>query len=118
MIDHLDGFNKILADLLNLDIEIEDEDKKKALLLLNSLSDMYDHLTTTLLYGKEKISFVEVSNALVNNEYMKKDKETCSDTSSEALIVRSRPRSKSTGASTDRYDLTKDQCAYCHKKRH
>jgi cell division cycle protein 20 (cofactor of APC complex) len=36
---HLNDFNKIIADLKNLVVEINDEDK--ALLLLNSLPDIY-----------------------------------------------------------------------------
>ena len=72
MSEHLNYYNKILADLKNLDVEIGDEDK--ALLLLNSLLDIYDHLITTLLYGKDEIKFDDVSNVLTNNEYCKKDK--------------------------------------------
>ena len=41
MNEHLNRYNKILADLQNLDVEIEDEDK--ALLLLNSLPDASYH---------------------------------------------------------------------------
>ena len=66
---HLNDYSKILADLKNLDVEVGDEDK--ALLLLNSLSDIYDHLITTLLYEKDEIKFDDVSNALTNNEYHK-----------------------------------------------
>ena len=47
--DHVNSFNKILVDLLNLDEKFEDEDK--TLLLLNSIPNKYDHLTTTLFYG-------------------------------------------------------------------
>ena len=72
MTERLNDYSKILVDLQNLDIEILDEDK--ALLLLNYLPDMYDHLITTLLYGKDEIKFDDVSNALVNNEYCEKDK--------------------------------------------
>ncbi|XP_058192053.1 uncharacterized protein LOC131309434 [Rhododendron vialii] len=50
MNEHLSDFNKILADLQNLDANILDEDK--ALILLNSLPTSYDHLVTTLLYDK------------------------------------------------------------------
>jgi len=67
MNEHLNDFNKMIADLKNLDVEMDDEDK--ALLLLNSLPNTYEHLVTTLLYGKENIKFIDVSNALVNNEY-------------------------------------------------
>ncbi|KAL6191880.1 hypothetical protein ACLB2K_038269 [Fragaria x ananassa] len=47
MSEHISDFNKILADLVNLDVQINDEDK--ALCLLNSLPDEYEHLITTLL---------------------------------------------------------------------
>ena len=61
MNEHLNSFNKNLADLQNLNVEIDDEDK--VFLLLNSLSESYEHLTTTLLYGKDEIKFNDVSNA-------------------------------------------------------
>lgn len=93
MSEHLNDFNKILVDLLNLNVEVEDEDK--ALLLLNSLPDEYEHLVITLLYGKEEIKFEDVSNTLVNNEYQKKDKKAhCQDTLGGALVVRGRLEKK------------------------
>ena len=71
MNDQVNSFNKILTDLLKLDEKFEDEDN--ALLLLNSLPDEYDHLTTTLLYGKNNITFDVICNALYNFETKKKD---------------------------------------------
>ena len=128
MIEHLDNFNKILADLQNLDVEIIDEDM--ALLLLNSLPETYDHLTTTLLYGKDEVKFSDVSNALVNNEYRRKDQFDHTDTTPEALTVSrgrtnnrksdkssGRGRSRSKGESSWRRPA-KDECAYCHQKGH
>ena len=53
MNDHVNSFNKILANLLDLDKKFEDEDK--ALLLLNCLSNEYDHLATTLLHEKDSV---------------------------------------------------------------
>nr|TKS11520.1 hypothetical protein D5086_0000072530 [Populus alba] len=117
----------MIADLKNLDVEIDDEDK--ALLLLNSLPDTYEHLVTTLLYGKEKIKFIDVSNALVNNEYRKEDQIVHKESTSEALTVRGRTnprrfrgrgrsRSKSRGESSNRRYLAKDESAFCHKKGH
>ena len=53
MSKHLNDYNKILANLQNLEVEIKDMDK--ALLLLNSLTDTYDHLIITLLYRKNEI---------------------------------------------------------------
>jgi hypothetical protein len=67
--EHFNDYNKILVDLKKLDIKISDEDK--ALLLLNSLPNSYDHLITIVLYGKDEIKFDDVSNALTNNEYHK-----------------------------------------------
>jgi cell division cycle protein 20 (cofactor of APC complex) len=86
MNEHLNDFNKMITDLKNLDLEIDDEDK--ALLLLNSLPDIYEHLITILLYGKEKIKFIDGSNALVNNEYWKKDQIIHKESKLEALTVR------------------------------
>ncbi|TXG62951.1 hypothetical protein EZV62_009945 [Acer yangbiense] len=101
MIEHLDNYNKILADLQNLDVEIIDEDK--ALLLLNSLPDTYEHLTTTLLYGKDEVKFIDVSNALVNNEYRKKDQFDHRDSTSEALTVaRGRTNNRRSGVPSER----------------
>ena len=59
MNENLNSFNKILTKLQNLNVEINDEDK--TLLLLNSLSNTYEHLTTTLLYGKMKSSIMMFS---------------------------------------------------------
>ena len=53
MNDHVNSFNKILANLIILDKKFEDEDK--ALLLLNSLPNEYDHLTITLLHEKDSV---------------------------------------------------------------
>jgi hypothetical protein len=66
MPEHLNNLNKILADLQNLDANIDDEDK--AVVLINSL------LATTLMYGKNTLKFNDVSNALTNDEYRRKDK--------------------------------------------
>ncbi|KAM1003335.1 hypothetical protein ACFX2C_003672 [Malus domestica] len=100
MHEHLNDYNKILADLANLDVKIPDEDK--ALCLLNSLPDDYDHLTTTLLYGKSEVKLDEVSAALVNHE--------CQERKSGK---RGKSRSKSRGKF-----LAKDECTFCRQKGH
>ena len=100
MSEHVNDYNKILANLQNLEVDIGSEDK--ALLLLNSFPNAYDHLIATLLYGKDEIKFDDVSNAFTNNEYRKKDKQAQRDTMTEALIVK--------GMSNDK-KLEKDKCA-------
>ena len=51
ILQHLNAFNKILSDLLALEVKLEEEDK--TLLLLSSLPSSYDHLATTIMYGEE-----------------------------------------------------------------
>eukprot|EP00268_Persea_americana_P009427 TRINITY_DN13788_c0_g4_i1.p1 TRINITY_DN13788_c0_g4~~TRINITY_DN13788_c0_g4_i1.p1 ORF type:complete len:180 (+),score=37.85 TRINITY_DN13788_c0_g4_i1:237-776(+) len=81
MTEQLDEFNKIIDDLMNIDVKIDDEDK--ALLLLNSLSDFYDHFIHTLINGKTEVKYDVVSASLMNNEYQKKDKQAHKDSSSD-----------------------------------
>ena len=51
---NMNAFNHIINDLARLDVKVEDEDK--ACILLCSLSSSYEHLVTTLMYGKDLIS--------------------------------------------------------------
>lgn len=50
ILDHLNVFNKIITQLLSLEVNIEEEEK--ALLLLASLSSSFGTLVITLLVGK------------------------------------------------------------------
>ncbi|GJY52057.1 hypothetical protein Tco_0442904 [Tanacetum coccineum] len=56
--DHIDEFNKLILDLANIDIEIEDEDQ--ALMLLTSLTSSYENLMETLLYRRESLTMEDV----------------------------------------------------------
>ncbi|GJR28499.1 zinc finger, CCHC-type containing protein [Tanacetum coccineum] len=47
--DHIDEFNKLILDLVNIDIEIEDGDQ--ALMLLTSLPSSYENFVETLYSG-------------------------------------------------------------------
>ncbi|KAG8499853.1 hypothetical protein CXB51_006283 [Gossypium anomalum] len=117
MNDYVNSFNKILADLLNLDEKFEDEDK--ALLLLNSLPDEYDHLTTTLLHGKDTITFDAVCITLYRSETRKKDKRDHRDTTAEVLTVRGHSHSNKSGRSgKSKGRPVKDECAFCREKGH
>ena len=59
---HLDDFNKIILDLNNLGVKIEEEDQ--AIILLSSLPKMYEHFVDTILYGKDTLTMSEVKAAL------------------------------------------------------
>ena len=47
---HVNIFNQIFTNLVRVDVKIEDEDK--VIILLCSLPPSYEHLVTTLTYGK------------------------------------------------------------------
>ena len=62
--DHMNNYTKLLANLLNVDVAIEEEDK--ALILLNSLPDEeYETFVLTLINGKETLNYSDVSADLV-----------------------------------------------------
>ena len=86
----MNNYTKLLADLVNVDVTIEEEDK--TLILLNSLPDEeYETFVLTLINEKQSLNYNDVSVALVNYEVRKKDKQfSPSSTSAEALVVRGR----------------------------
>ena len=87
--DHMNHYTKLLADLANVDVIVEDEDK--ALLLLSSLPDEeYETFVLTLINGKASLSYSEVTAALVNYQLRKKDNETSIEPVAGALVARAR----------------------------
>ncbi|GJT21301.1 hypothetical protein Tco_0891238 [Tanacetum coccineum] len=52
--NHIDEFNKLILDLANIDIEIEDENQK--LMLLTLLPSSYENFMETLLYERESLT--------------------------------------------------------------
>ena len=69
MLEHLIIFNKVISELLAVDVKIDEEDK--ALILLSSLPESYDHIVTTMIYGKETLILEEVTSTLLFNEIKK-----------------------------------------------
>ncbi|GKC35542.1 zinc finger, CCHC-type containing protein [Tanacetum coccineum] len=85
--DHIDEFNKLILDLANIDIEIEDEDQ--ALMLLTSLPSSYENFVETLLYGRESLTMEDVL-ATLNSRKLKKRTEGTKEEAGDGLYVRGR----------------------------
>ena len=60
--DHLNEFNKLILDLKNVNIYLEDEDR--ALISLSSLPNSFKHFVDTLLYGRQALTLKDVKSAL------------------------------------------------------
>ena len=70
VLEHLNFFNKVISELLAVDVNIDEKDK--ALILLSSLPESYDHIITTILYGKKTIILKEITSTLLSNEIKKR----------------------------------------------
>ncbi|KAH9783016.1 hypothetical protein KPL71_009155 [Citrus sinensis] len=122
MQDHVSRFEKLLADLKNLDENIKDE--VKAMILLHSLPEEYSHFMTTLIYGKSVIVFKDVCTSLTSLEIQNNDKNS-ERVSSEALVSRDwvMEKQKKRGGKNSRsksrsINIARDECAFCHENDH
>ena len=70
-VEHMNAFNQVVTDLARLSVKIDEEDR--AILLLCSLPPSYEHLITTLTYGKETIKLEDVTAALLSYDMRKKN---------------------------------------------
>jgi len=63
--EHMNNYTKLLTDLINVDVKIDEEDK--VTILLNSLPDEeYETFTLTLINSKQTLNYSEMSATLVN----------------------------------------------------
>ena len=62
VLGHIQKFDQVCNELLNIGVKMEEEDK--LLLLLCSLPPSYDLLVTTLLYGKETLKYEDIVTVL------------------------------------------------------
>ncbi|GKA36359.1 retrovirus-related pol polyprotein from transposon TNT 1-94 [Tanacetum coccineum] len=116
---HIDEFNKLIGDLANINVDIDDEDQ--ALMLLTSLPPSYNKFVETLLYGRESLTLEDVLSSLSSRELKKR---TDAKDHGDGLYVRGRSdhrgnqgrgslRSKLTGKGT--YKL---KCYICYSEDH
>ena len=120
--DHLDEFNKLILDLENVNIDLEDEDR--ALILLSSLPDSFEHFVDTLLYGRQTLMLKDVKSALESKD-LKKKSNGKDQSYGEGLTVKSKANKKNSKEkkNTNQKDKiekkkNKKKCYFCQKEGH
>ncbi|GKB46849.1 zinc finger, CCHC-type containing protein [Tanacetum coccineum] len=119
--DHIDEFNKLILDLANIDIKIEDEDQ--ALMLLTLLPLSYENVVETLLYRRESLTMEDVL-ATLNSRELKKRTEGTKEEADDGLYVKGRSdhsgKAHSDGSSRfkSRGGTGKLKCFICHLDDH
>ncbi|GKB31109.1 hypothetical protein Tco_0870510, partial [Tanacetum coccineum] len=83
--EHVDEFNKLIGDLANIGVDIDDEDQ--AFMLLTSLPSSYDNFMKTLLYERESLTLKDVLSSLNSRELKKR---TDAKDDGDGLYVRGR----------------------------
>ncbi|KAF6151613.1 hypothetical protein GIB67_010289, partial [Kingdonia uniflora] len=81
--DYLGSLNGIVSEFESIGVKVEDEDK--ALQLIWSLPSSFKHLQPTLMFGKETLSFEEVTSTLLSEERRLKGSESFGENS--AMVV-------------------------------
>ena len=121
---HMNSHTKLFADLVNVDVKFDEEDK--AVILLNSLpGEEYETFTLTLINSRQSLNDNEVSAALVNYEVRRQEDCLLLGAQRKALAVRGvssnrkgrgdHERSKSRSGFRD---LKKNRCALCKNLGH
>lgn len=115
---HMDDFNKIILDLKNVDVRIEEEDQ--AIILLSSLPKIYEHIVDTMLYGKQTLTMTEVKSVLMSKEIQRKSK-LKEEKNGDSLLVRGRSEQRNGKSSYGKSwskSRTSKKCFHCHKEGH
>ncbi|KAH9684673.1 DNA (cytosine-5)-methyltransferase 1B [Citrus sinensis] len=122
MKDHVDEFNKLILVLENVNIILEDKDR--ALILLSSLPESYEHFVDILLYGRQILSLKDVKDALESKD-LKKRSEVKDQTNAEGLVAKGKPerkhnKQKKNNNQKDKAKKKKKKrkCYFCQKKGH
>ncbi|KAH9743695.1 hypothetical protein KPL70_003390 [Citrus sinensis] len=122
MRDHVDEFNKLILDLENVNVMLEDEDR--ALILLSSLPDSYEHFVDTLLYGRQTLTLKDVKNALESKD-LKKRADGKDQITGDGLVAKAKTekkmykdkKNKNQKEKTDKMKK-KRKCYFCQKEGH
>lgn len=91
ILEYLNSLNKIIINLPSIEVKLDEDDK--AFILFNSLSSFYEHLVTTILYGKEALVMENVTATLLSDEIRRKSHHK---EENEGLVARNKDREKFT----------------------
>ncbi|WVZ02051.1 hypothetical protein V8G54_022857 [Vigna mungo] len=112
-------FSKIVDDLENIGVKLEDEDK--AVILLNALPKTFEHFRDALLYGKDQvITLEEVLTSIRTKEFQKlQDSKTTEEGASGLIAVKGKGKKPSGKEKKLNPDGTKQvRCFKCQKIGH
>ncbi|WVZ07194.1 hypothetical protein V8G54_020540 [Vigna mungo] len=112
-------FSKIVDDLENIGVKLEDEDK--AVILLNALPKTFEHFRDALLYGKDQvITLEEVLTSIRTKEFQKlQDSKTTEEGASGLIAVKGKGKKPSGKEKKLNPDGTKQvRCFKCQKMGH
>ena len=118
--DHLNTFNTLLVQLESIEVKFESEDK--AVTLLCSLPESWDHFVTSIsLSSSETLEFDDVVGALLSEETRKRSNSETS--TSEAMMVRGRSKERrfskhNESRSKSKGKKSKVKCWFCGKSGH
>jgi hypothetical protein len=110
--EQLMEFNKILDDLENIEVHLEDKDK--AILLLCALPRSFESFMDTMLYSKEGIVTLEEVQAALRTKELTKSKDLRTDENGEGLSV-SRGNGGGRGNQRKSGNKSNFKCFNCHK---
>ena len=120
--DQMDEFNKIIDNLANVDVKIEDEDQ--AVKLLSSLPKSFEHFVDVMLYGRMQTLTMEKMKVALNLKELKKKFEAKLEPEDEGLSIRRRldkrdkKDNKNQGHSRSKLKNTIYKCFTFYKEGH
>jgi hypothetical protein len=119
IVDHLNVFNTLICQLSSMEVKYEDEDK--AIKLLCSFPEYWDHLVTSMWFNSENaIDYDIVVGALLFEEMRKTSKET---STTKAMVVKGRStergkKQRGTSRSKSKGKTSKQKFWFCGKSGH